>query len=154
MFFFFLFVCLFFIIILPFHPDTIIMQSLNAWAVIFFSLAGWFSELCQKKMIKRQWVFAFFKSFLLRNGSVNLGDFALNNAKLGREIWFKLKIDFIETNFAVRKIITVMRITRVQSSQIRTLIKELLAKYKLFKKLPQISHIHKTLIFSSINVNL
>ena len=37
-------------------------------------------------------------------------------------------------------------------SQIRTLIKQLLAKYRFFEKLPQISHIHKYCRFSSIIV--
>ena len=37
--------------------------------------------------------------------------------------------------------------------QIRTLIKQLFAKYKFLTKLPQISHIHKNHIFFKYNWN-
>ena len=37
--------------------------------------------------------------------------------------------------------------------QIRTLIKQFLTKYQIFKKLPQISHIHKNRNFKSIETN-
>ena len=64
---------------------------------------------------------------------------------------FYYKIDSVETKFAMRNIITVTLITCVQkNSRIRSLVEQLLVKYRLFKKLPQISHIHQNCIFKSI----
>ena len=58
-----------------------------------------------------------------------------------------LKLNLVETKFAVQKIITIRWVTCAQkNSQIRTSIKQLLARYRFFKKLPQISHIHKKLL--------
>ena len=46
--------------------------------------------------------------------------------------------------FAVQKLITITRATFVQkNSQIRTLIKQSLEKYRFLKKLPLISDVHK-----------
>ena len=46
--------------------------------------------------------------------------------------------------YGVRKIIRVICVTYVQKNfKIQIAIKQLLTKYKIFKKLPQISHIHK-----------
>ena len=61
----------------------------------------------------------------------------------------------IETKFAVRRKITIIWVKCVKkNSQIRTLIKKLLAKYRFFKKLPQISQNHKNHNFSRIIVIL
>ena len=47
---------------------------------------------------------------------------------------------------------TIICITYVQKEfKICTLIKQLLAKYKIYKKLPQISHIHKNHILLKYN---
>ena len=76
------------------------------------------------------------------------------NQSLSNPWWFctkKRKIDLVETTFAVQMIITLTQVTCVlQYSQIRTLIKQLLAKYRLSKKYPQISHIHKNFNFLGI----
>ena len=53
---------------------------------------------------KRRRVLTLSKTDLL----VTLGDFALKNAKLGREICIKIKVHRVETNFAVWKIITII----------------------------------------------
>ena len=46
------------------------------------------------------------------------------------------------------QIITIICVTYVQKNfQIQTLIEQLLTKYQIFTKLPQISHLHKNLIF-------
>ena len=78
---------------------------------------------------------------------VTLGNFALKNVKLGREIC-KVKFHLVETKFAVQKIPTTIWLTCVQkNSQIPTLIKQSLAKYWFFKKLSQISLIYKSYNF-------
>ena len=80
-----------------------------------------------------------------------LGDFTVKNAELGREICIQLKIDKVKTKCGVRQIITMIRVTHVQKDfKIQTLIKQLLTKYQIFMKLPQISHIHKNHNVSSI----
>ena len=46
------------------------------------------------------------------------------------------------------QVITIVWVTNVQKDfQIRILIMQFLTKYQIFKKLPQISHIHKNVIF-------
>ena len=40
-----------------------------------------------------------------------LGDFKVKNAKLGREICTELKINYAETKYSVRQIITVICVT-------------------------------------------
>ena len=51
----------------------------------------------------------------------------------------------------VLQIITIICVTYVQKDfQIQTSVKQLLTKYQIFKKLPQIEHIHKNHIFLSI----
>ena len=68
-----------------------------------------------------------------------LGDFTVKDAKFGKEIFIKLKIDQAETKYGMQKIITVICVTYVQKYfKIRTLIKRLLAKYQFFTKSPQI----------------
>ena len=53
--------------------------------------------------------------------------------------------------FGVRQIITITRVTHVQRDfWIRSLMKQLLTKYQIFTKLPEISHIHKNYNFVSI----
>ena len=76
----------------------------------------------------------------------------LKNAKLGREIRIELKINLIEIKFAVRRILTTIWVTFVKkNTEIQTLIKKLMAKYRFFNKLPQISHIHKNHTFFKYN---
>ena len=80
-----------------------------------------------------------------------LGDFAVKNAKLGREIGIWLKINKVETKCTVLQIIPIVCVTHVQKNfQIWTSIKQLWTKYQIFMKLPQISHIHNNRIFLSI----
>ena len=83
---------------------------------------------------------------------MTLGDFAVKNAKLEREIYIYLKIDKVEMKCAVLQIIIIICVTRVQKIflKIQTLIKQLLTKYQIFTILPQISHFHKYRNFSSI----
>ena len=51
----------------------------------------------------------------------------------------------------VRQKIALIHVTHVQNDfKIRTLTKQLLTKYQIFTKLPQISHIYKILKFVSI----
>ena len=53
--------------------------------------------------------------------------------------------------YGLRKVITVICVTYVQKDfYIRTLIKQLLTKYRFFTKLPQISHIRKNHNFAGI----
>ena len=75
---------------------------------------------------------ALFKAFFWEiNLWVALGDFALKTQKIGKGNLHLKKMDFVETKFAVRKIITVLWVTCVhKNSQIRTLIKHLLTKYR------------------------
>ena len=58
-----------------------------------------------------------------------IGDCALKNGKLGEGI------GLVEIKFAHSYMSNTQK-----NSQIRTLIKQLLAKYRIFKKLPQMSH--------------
>ena len=75
---------------------------------------------------------------------VKLGDFRVKNVKLGRNIYIKLKIDWVETKRGVWQIITIICVTYVQKDfKIRTLIKLLLTEYQICTKLSQISHSHK-----------
>ena len=53
-------------------------------------------------------------------------------------------IDWVETKCSVRQIITIMCVVY---EQIQTLIKQLLTKYQIFTKLPQIYNFYKTVIF-------
>ena len=70
---------------------------------------------------------------------------------MGRGICISLKIDLIQTKYAVRMIITTTWVTCVQkNSKIRFWIKQLLAKHWFFKKLAKIVRNHKNLNFSSI----
>ena len=53
--------------------------------------------------------------------------------------------------YGLRKTITIICVKYVQKDfYIQTLIKELLTKYRIFTKLPQISYIRKNHNFSSI----
>ena len=62
-----------------------------------------------------------------------------------------MKIDWVETKCGVRQIITIICVTYVQKDyQIRALIKQLLTKYQICTKLPQISHFHKNSDFYSL----
>ena len=74
---------------------------------------------------------------------VTLGDFTVKNpAKLEREICIELKIDYVETKCAVLQII-ITCVTHMQKNfEIRTSIKQLLTKYQILTKLPQIPHSH------------
>ena len=102
---------------------------------------------------KKSWrVFALFKSIFLRTRSLsNTRWFALKKRKVGKGNLYLTKIDQVETKFVVRKIIAVIWVICVKkNAQIWTLIKQLLAKYRIFMKFAQISNIHKNCNFSNI----
>ena len=88
----------------------------------------------------------------MRNRSLsNAIWFCAKKSKLGREICILLKLYLVETKCSVLKTITIIGVTCMQkNSQIQTMIKQLLANYRFFKKLHQISHIHKNGNFWSI----
>ena len=75
-----------------------------------------------------------------------LGEFAVENAKLGREICLKLKIDKVETKCGVCQIITIICVTYVQKNlKIWTLIKHLFTKYQFFKEIaPNFTYLQKS----------
>ena len=109
-------------------------------------------------MTKRRQVFASFKSIFLRNRSMsNAGWFCAKNTKLRRDIIMYLnKIDWVETKFSVRRIITIIWATCVKkNSQYLNFNEATIGKISIFffKKLPQISHIHKHFNFFKYNWN-
>ena len=76
-----------------------------------------------------------------------LGDFTVKKTvKLGREICISLKIDEEDTKCCVWLIITIICVTNCAKGFFETnfliKIKQLLTKYQIFTKLPQISHTH------------
>ena len=78
-----------------------------------------------------------------------LGNFSVKNPlKLGRDIRIKLKIEQVKTKCGAWELITVIHATSVQKNfWIPTFIKQLLRKYQILKKSPQISDIHKNRTF-------
>ena len=63
----------------------------------------------------------------------------------------ELKIHLLKMKCGVWQIITIICFTYLHKDfQIQTFIKQLLTKYQIFTKLPQISHIHRNRNFLSI----
>ena len=74
---------------------------------------------------------------------VTVGEFKVKTAELGREICFKPENQLSWNECAVLQIITIICVTHVQKNfEIRTSNKQLLTKYQIFTKLPQIPNIH------------
>ena len=84
--------------------------------------------------------------------SVTLGDFTVKNAKIGKGNLYLTENGLSRNEiYCAADIHNYMCHIYVQKDfQIRTLIKQLLIKYQIFTKLPQISHIHKNRNFLSI----
>ena len=64
-----------------------------------------------------------------------------------------MKIELVETKCCVLQIITIIWVIYVQNDFLfQTLIIQLMTKYQIFKKLPQILHIHKNHNFLGIGI--
>ena len=96
-----------------------------------------------------------FWNIYLRNRSLsNARWFCAKNLKLGRWISNQLKVDLTETKFAVRENNNsyISNMCAQKESQIWTWIKQLWAKYRFFKKLPQF-HIFTEIVLFEVKLD-
>ena len=92
---------------------------------------------------------ALFKSIFLRNRSLSRLFCTIKKAKLGRIICVWLTINLVETNFVVRKIITIWVTCVQKNSEIQTLIKQVFS-ISIFEEIaPNFTYLQKNnLIFN------